>query len=136
MNDAFDHDRYNEIAVRISKELGSARRKLSQDAGSARRSREEVFLPFDRPGLGIALEYEQMGNRPVSEGLQARADELGFELEHLGTTLGTVIHGIDLRTQKGPEEVRFIRDTLLERKVIFFRDQQIVMKAIKAMCRW
>ena len=42
-------------------------------------------------GLGVALEYERMGNRPVSEDPQARADGFGFRFEHLGTTLGSVI---------------------------------------------
>ena len=76
-------------------------------------------------GWGVALEYERMGSRPVSEGLQARADEFGFELEHLGITLGTVIHNINLKGELTSDLIQFVRDTLNERKVIFFRDQHL-----------
>ena len=76
-------------------------------------------------GWGVALEYERMGSRPVSEGLQARADEFGFELEHLGITLGTVIHNINLKGELTSDLIQFVRDALNERKVIFFRDQHL-----------
>jgi taurine dioxygenase len=66
-----------------------------------------------------------MGNQPVSDALQARAEELGIRFEHLGLTLGTVLHDIDLKGQLSETQVSFIRDTLLERKVIFFRDQHL-----------
>jgi taurine dioxygenase len=36
-----------------------------------------------------------------------------------------VIHGIDLKRIDSPEPIRFIRDVLLERKVVFFRDQNL-----------
>jgi taurine dioxygenase len=119
------HQQYNDVAVRTAEALQEARRALYQHLGDRDIPREKLFAAFERTGLGVALEYERMGNRPVSKGLQTRADEFGFELEHLGTTIGTVIHGIDLVQMDSPEPIRFIRDVLLERKVVFFRDQHL-----------
>lgn len=36
-----------------------------------------------------------------------------------------MIHGIDLKKTDAPEEIRFVRNVLLERKVVFFRDQHL-----------
>jgi len=116
---------YNEIAVRTAEALEEARDVFRKKLSGTQIPREKLFPPFERAGLGVALEYERMGDRPVSEGLQARADEFGFELEHLGTTIGSVIHGVDLKRAEPPEVIRFIRDALLERKVVFFRDQHL-----------
>jgi taurine dioxygenase len=66
-----------------------------------------------------------MGHRPVSEELQTRAGEFGFDFEHLGTTIGSVIHGIAVEQLDSSELIRFVRDVLLERKVVFFRDQHL-----------
>jgi taurine dioxygenase len=118
-------EHYNEIAVRTAAALQEARQPFRQKLAGAEIPREKLFPAFNRAGLGVALEYERMGSRPVSEGLQARADEFGFRFEHLGTTLGSVIHGIGLRETESPERIRFVRDALLERKVIFFRDQHL-----------
>lgn len=107
MEDSFDHHRYNDVAVRTAKTLESARKGLKRKLAGVELPREKVFPSFNRPGLGVGLEYERMGSRPVSEELQARADDLGFEFEHLGITLGTVIHNIDLKKQDAPEETRF-----------------------------
>ena len=115
------HERYNSAATKYAIRLHEARTEARKRANVAQRPREERFPRGNRPGLGVALEYERMGNRPVSEDLQMRADSFRFELEHLGTTLGSVIHGIDLRKMDSPELVRFVRDALLERKVVFFR---------------
>lgn len=62
-----------------------------------------------------------MGNRPVSDSLEAQANKLGARFEHLALTLGMVIHGIDLKPAVTPEITAFTRRVLLERKVIFFR---------------
>jgi len=118
------HQHYNEVAVRTAAALEEARRGVRKKLAGAEIPRERLFPPFNRAGLGVALEYEAMGNRPVSEALQARADTFGFAFEHLAITLGTVIHGIDLRKDSA-EQIRFIRDVLLERKVVFFRDQHL-----------
>jgi taurine dioxygenase len=119
------HQHYNEVAVRTAEALQEARGETVDKFGGVEIPREKLFPSFERAGLGVALEYERMGNRPVSEDLQKRTDEFRFEFEHLGTTIGSVIHGIDLRHLDSPEHVRFVRDVLLERKVIFFRDQNL-----------
>jgi taurine dioxygenase len=86
----------------------------------------EQMLPiFDRTALGVAREYEAMGDRPISVELEARAAGHGITFEHLGLTLGSVLHGVDLRALPDPELVAVIRSALLERKVIFFRDQHL-----------
>jgi taurine dioxygenase len=120
-----DRDPYNEAAIRTAEALTEARGAVFRKYVGAEIPRQRLFAPHERAGLGVAIEYERMGNRPVSEALQSRADAHGFELEHLGTTLGTVVHGIELRSVDSPELVRFLRDVLLERKVVFFRDQHL-----------
>jgi taurine dioxygenase len=59
------------------------------------------------------------------EPLDARAAALGFELEHLAPALGSVVHGPDLRALPDSSTRDFLRDLLVERKVIFFRNQEI-----------
>lgn len=125
---------YNEAAVRTAEGLHTARSALYQQFGGTKIPREQLFR-FDRAGLGVALEYERMGNHPVSEPLERRAQEHGFELEHLGLTLGSVLHGIDLQKTLDDEHVRFVRDTLLERKVIFFRKQNLSEEELLAFGR-
>ena len=125
MRDDAAHRHYNEVAVRTANALQDAREPFRKKIAGKQIPRERLYPSFDRSGLGVALEYERMGNRPVSEDLQARADASGYRLEHLGTTLGTVIHDIDLRQMDSPELIRFVRDSLLERKVVFFRDQNL-----------
>lgn len=124
---------YNEIAVRTAAALKDAREAAFEKARAAARKkyagstypREKLFPAHDRPGLGVALEYERMGNRPVSETLQARAASLGFEFEHIGITIGSIVHNIDLKKTDDSEQSQFVRDVLLERKVVFFRDQHL-----------
>lgn len=116
---------YNDVAIRTAETLQQLRQAMRNELAGIERPRQQVFPAYDRPGLGVALEYERMGNRPITERLQARADELGFRLEHLGITIGTVIHGIDLKATGVPGQVQFVRDVLLERKVVFFRDQNL-----------
>jgi taurine dioxygenase len=65
------------------------------------------------------------GMRQVSAGLEQRCDALGWQLEHLGVTIGTVIHGPDLSTHQSEEAIGAMYAVLLERKVIFFRDQDL-----------
>jgi taurine dioxygenase len=117
------HEAYNAAAIKTAEKLHAARQTEKKSA--AELPLEAVFPSFNRAGLGVALEYERMGNRPVSAALQAQADAFGYEFEHLGITIGTVIHNIDLHQSLSAEQVQFVRDTLLERKVIFFRDQHL-----------
>ncbi len=118
------YDQYNATAVKYAAALHDFRRQ-HQRAQPGKRSRDDVFPAHDRTGLGVALEYERMGNRPVSADLEARADALGLRFEHIGITLGTIIHGIDLTNALTTEQVAVLRATLLERKVIFFRNQPL-----------
>ena len=114
---------YNKDAVKLARKLHDY--QSSKQQAKRPGSWEDLFGPSNRAGLGVALEYERMGNRPVSAKLQARMDAHGYRLEHLGVTIGTILHGIDLKQSQSSEQVRLVRDLLLERKVIFFRDQHL-----------
>ena len=117
---------YNKIAIKTCREVSAARTAMAKQRNQEASSIADRYPALLKgKGLGVALEYERMGSRPVSEGLQARADEFGFELEHLGITLGTVIHNISLKGELTSDLIQFVRDTLNERKVIFFRDQHL-----------
>lgn len=59
---------------------------------------------------------EMVSKLPVPDGIQ---------LEHIQPTIGTVVHGIDLREELSAATVRYLRELWLERKVIFFRDQPL-----------
>ncbi len=116
---------YNSVAIKTAARLHEVRLAIRKKFEAKERPMEKLFPPHNRAGLGVALEYERMGNRPVSAELQSRAEKFGFGFEHLGVTIGTVIHQIDLEGTPSDELIRFIRDTLLERKVVFFRDQHL-----------
>lgn len=118
-------DSYNAAAISVSGRLTQFRSAQRRAQEQKARSLEELFPPFNRAGLGVALEYERMGNQPVTDGLADRAATLGLELEHLGTTLGTVVHGVNLKQALDEAMVTCLRELLLERKVIFFRDQHL-----------
>ena len=125
------HDQadYNARAISTASLLVKARAQRAANASP--RTLDQLFPPQNRIPLGVALEYERMGNRPVSPALQAQAEAFGCEFEHLGITIGTVLHNLDLRAQlqapdgPAPAFIAFVRSTLLERKVIFFRDQHL-----------
>jgi len=57
--------------------------------------------------------------------LDGRAAELGLSLEHVAPGLGSIVHGIDLRTLPDASCHAFLYDLLVERKVIFFRNQDL-----------
>jgi taurine dioxygenase len=114
--------RYNEIAIKYAAKIHGARSALK---ASAQPVVDELFPSFNRTGLGVYREYERMGNRPVTEGLQVQADLQGVVFEHLGLTIGTVLHDIDLKQTLSSATIKLIRETLLERKVVFFRDQHL-----------
>ncbi|WP_156688342.1 TauD/TfdA dioxygenase family protein [Mycobacterium sp. Marseille-P9652] len=52
----------------------------------------------------------------------------GLELVHLSPTIGTEVLGIDLREQLDDSTITWLRSLLLDRKVIFFRDQDITVE--------
>ena len=116
---------YNRVAKKYSEKLVQHRAGVRKKSGGTARTVESLFPDFNKVGLGVHLEYSRMGNQPVTDQLQARAEALNIDFEHLGLTLGTVLHNVDLKDPVTPELVAFIRDTLLERKVIFFRDQHL-----------
>ena len=55
-------------------------------------------------------------------------EHFGFKLLHLSPGIGTEVHGIDLTDNLSEEVIHFLSDLLVERKVIFFREQAITMK--------
>ena len=116
---------YNQAAIQVAGRLGAARAERQKGARDGGRSIADRFPPFNRAGLGVALEYERMGNQPVTGELLERTGSQGLSLEHLGITLGTVVHGVDLSRKLDAEMVDLLRSLLLERKVIFFRDQNL-----------
>ncbi len=120
-----EQQQYNDIAVETAGRLHELRMANHKKATAPEPPIEKVFPAFDPTALGVALEYERMGNRPVSPSLQEQADQFGVDFEHLGVTIGTVLHGIDLKGELSAEKIQFVRNTLLERKVIFFRDQHL-----------
>lgn len=123
--DGSSESNYNQAAIRVAERIVAARMAQRQKASSGERPVEDRFPPVNRAGLGVALEYERMGNQPVSDALLAQAEIHQVTFEHCGITLGTVVHGMDLSQRLQPEAVRFLRDLLLERKVIFFRNQNL-----------
>lgn len=117
--------RYNEAAIAHAAALFERRMyDYAPPTGDAP-SLEQMLPSFDRTALGVAREYEAMGGRPVTVELEGRAAAYGVTFEHLGLTVGSVLHGVDLSTLPDPDLVAVIRSALLERKVIFFRNQNL-----------
>eukprot|EP00042_Codosiga_hollandica_P024030 m.98494 g.98494 ORF g.98494 m.98494 type:complete len:324 (-) comp51407_c0_seq1:80-1051(-) len=56
-------------------------------------------------------------------------------VEPLTGTLGAIVHGINLTQELTDEQIAFVRETLLQYKVIFFRDQHIQPKQQVAFAR-
>lgn len=58
--------------------------------------------------------------------MQSRCSDFGWELEHLGVTIGTIVHGPQLSQAEimSKAQIDVLYAVLLERKVIFFRGQQ------------
>jgi taurine dioxygenase len=128
---------YNQVAIDIAGEYAKTVGEFQKHnaVSDSEPDLSKLFPSYSRSGLGAALEYLNMGLRPVSSDLQARAEEIGVEFEHLGTTLGTVLHNVDLTAPRPPELIRFIRDSLVERKVIFFRNQHLTEDDLVAFGR-
>jgi taurine dioxygenase len=118
-----DQGRYNEVAIKYA---GKIHRSRSASKLTSQPAVDDLFPSFNRAGLGIYREYEQMGNQPVTDALQAQADLQGVTFEHLGLSIGTVLHDVDLKQTLSSATIKLIRETLLERKVIFFRNQNLV----------
>ena len=117
---------YNRNALDLLSKLypgGRVSEVAEADKINAKLPLEKRFKAYSLSGLGVALEYQRMDMRPVSADLEEKADRFGYEFEHLAVTLGSVIHNIDLKDDLTDEQISFIRQTLLERKVIFFHNQ-------------
>jgi taurine dioxygenase len=115
---------YNEKAIDLAARMTSAR-GAARAAGIYPKTEDERFPRHNRVPLGVAREYARMGNQPLSDATQALGAEFGAHFEHLGLTIGTVIHGVTLRDHDDEAFYAFLRQVLLERKVIFFRDQHL-----------
>lgn len=116
---------YNAVAIDIADKLHAVRKTAHAEQQTRPPSMDTLFPAFNRIPVGVAREYETMGHRAVSDALDALAQQQAVQFEHLATTLGTIIHGIDLKKPLSPEMIALIRQTLLERKVIFFRGQDL-----------
>ncbi|MDB3979780.1 TauD/TfdA family dioxygenase [Pseudomonadales bacterium] len=116
---------YNTTAIDIADKLNAVRKAVHGEQKTRPPLMDALFPAFNRVPVGVAREYEAMGHRAVSAALEALAEHHAVQFEHLATTLGTVIHGIDLKQSLSPEIIALIRQTLLERKVIFFRGQDL-----------
>jgi len=108
-------------ARRLEKEI-EAHRGSASGAGQTPNDR---FPEHNRLPYGVYLEWQAMGEQPVSDVLAKAARSEGLSFEHIGLTLGTVIHGVNLSEPLSKTLIQCIRQTLLERKVIFFRDQPL-----------
>ena len=72
---------------------------------------------------------------PLSEQALLKATDLNFDLLHLSPTIGTEVHGIDIGADLDSETIDFLSNLLVERKVIFFRDQDISVEQHIALGR-
>ena len=54
-----------------------------------------------------------------------RKDPYGFKLIHLSPGIGTEVHGIDIGANLSQDVIDYLSALLVDRKVIFFRDQDI-----------
>ena len=71
---------------------------------------------LDRKANAVASEIDR--TLAARQELEWEAESLGFTLEHLGMTIGTVVHGADLTVAQTPEQVAFFHNVLRERKVV------------------
>ena len=114
---------YNANAIAVAQRLETVRQQVQSRKATNKPTLDHLFPDFNRVPVGVLKEYERMGNQPLSTSLETLALDQGVTFEHLATTIGTVIHGLDLKDPLTPEQILLIRSTLLERKVVFFREQ-------------
>ena len=62
-------------------------------------------------------------------------EQYGFALHHLSPIIGTEVHGIDIGAELSEEVITFLSDLLVQRKVLFFRQQHISMDQHIAFAR-
>ena len=125
-----EQEQYNQHAMEMAYKVDKYRReqmkkRIAKAGGMKNINPRDLFPEYNKFGYGVAMETSRVGENYVSEELQQKADKLGFRFEHLATTIGTVVHGIDLKKKLTTEIVGFLEETLSERKVIFFRNQHL-----------
>ena len=106
---------YNQQAVEISKRVHAERQLGNRKALNHERSIEEKFPRDYRPGFGVAMEYQKMGDQPTSPETQRLADSLSLDLEHIGITLGTIVTGLDLKKPLDNLLINCLKHIFLER---------------------
>jgi hypothetical protein len=72
---------YNSIAIDNAATLHKFRQS-TQQLDRADLPIEQLVPAFNPTAAGAYREYEQMGDRPVSEGLKQRSADQGIEFEH------------------------------------------------------
>ena len=90
---------YNQVAINVANSIFKMN-EHQRDLPYAKKTKSEVTKLFhqgNKMGLGVYLENERLGGNFVSPELEFRAKKLNVEFEHLGTTIGTVIHNINLK---------------------------------------
>jgi taurine dioxygenase len=69
------------------------------------------------------------------EAVGAGAQEIPFEVEPIGPTIGGEIHGLDLTKPLDADTARALEATLIERKVIYLRGQNMTQAQLVALGR-
>jgi hypothetical protein len=85
-------------------------------------------LPLFAVQRGLDIELRRLHpsrTKRCSDDLEAKCAAAGIEMEHIGMTIGTVLHGCDLSKDQPQHVIEAVRQALLERKVVFFREQTL-----------
>ena len=94
---------------------------VAEDLSGAEVMRQYLADPKSQgPARGIMAELlriDPSGLRQTSAAVDARCGALGWELEHLAPTIGTVIRGPDLREPQSDEAIAAMKAVMLERCV-------------------
>ena len=116
-------------------ELIKHREKARQDPKTQKRMAMRAALgdrildlPLFSKQRGLDIELKRLHpsrTKRCSDDLDAKAAEAGITFEHIGITIGTIIHGPDLSKEQPQHVIDTIKQALLERKVVFFRDQKL-----------
>jgi taurine dioxygenase len=114
---------YNGIAIDNAAKLHKFRQSTQQPDRADLRSNS-----WSRRSIPQRLAPTASTSRwATAQSLRASSITLANTASNSNTSasLGTVLHNVDLTAHLSPELTQLIRDTLLERKVIFFRNQHL-----------
>mmetsp|Transcript_54629 Transcript_54629/g.117305 ORF Transcript_54629/g.117305 Transcript_54629/m.117305 type:complete len:390 (+) Transcript_54629:57-1226(+) len=134
-NPAQQSSRDNYFMNKLQSERNAAKSLTPPSEEQLRKSGERMLRSPSRGVWEILKSIDASASRQISCQLEHSARTHGLEFEHLGTTIGTVIGGVDLSSKLSSELVAVLRRTLLERKVIFFRGQTMSEEQHKDFCR-